>query len=506
MPASPSLSSDQAPAGGRTGLRGRPSAREGIRLGIVLALLSCLPFLVASQPQLTDYPSHLARYHIMLDGGQSPFIARYYAFEWLFRGNLGADLLIWPLAWLFGLETAGWLIGAIIPPLTGLGLMAVEWQLRRRIGVGALFAFATIWSPAMGMGFYNFCLALALALFAFAGWIRLEGWRWRGALFVPVGLIVWLCHASGWGVLGVLVFGYEWSRRKGPDAFLAVLPLTLPIFPSLLFAGGAEGGFSYGEKVGTYKFAVFIQTFRDQALGADIATLAFLILLVLTALLLKKIDGRLGWAALIFAVLTMAMPRHFGGGDYADYRLFAVTLMAGCLAITWQAPRWLYYAVPLLFLGRLGLTTEAWYRNGAELEAALPALDHLPRGARVAGAVLVEPQTWYLNPFEHAPSYATVRRDALVNSHFALAGIHMIHIRPEVLAGAKEEDFIDPAQRVIHWRGQKIDLAAMPSVRYADYLWYFGRLPPDTLPPGAKVIHASRHSFLVRLANRPSGG
>src|SRR5205085_5960299 len=107
---------------------------------------------------------------------------------------------------IFGLETAGWLIGFIIPPMTGLGLVAVDWQLRRRVGMGAWLAFATIWSPAMGMGFYNFCLSLALALFAFATWVKLEGWRWRWALFVPIGLLVWLCHASGWGILGVLVF------------------------------------------------------------------------------------------------------------------------------------------------------------------------------------------------------------------------------------------------------------------------------------------------------------
>jgi hypothetical protein len=471
-----------------------------LALGIVLALLSGLPFLVARHPQLTDYASHLARYHVMLDGGRSPFLARYYAFEWLFRGNLGADLLVWPLAGLFGLETAGWLIGLVIPPLTGLGLVAVEWQWRRRMGVGALLAFATIWSPAMGMGFYNFCLSLALALFAFAGWIRLEGRRWRWAPFLPVGLLVWLCHASGWGILGILVFGYEWSRRKRPSAFLAPWPLALPLVPALLFAGEAIGGLSYGEHAGTYKFAIFVQTLREQSLGADVLTLVLLLLVLLAALLTRKIDGRLGWAALIFGILSLAMPRHFGGGDYADYRLMAVTLMIGCLAIAWQAPRWLFWVAPALFLCRLGLTTDAWQRQSRELEAALKALDYLPIGARVAGAVLVEPQAWQLNPFEHAPSYATVRRDALVNSHFAIAGVHMLRLK------GGGEGFVDPSQRIIHWRGEAIDLAAFAPAQRADYLWYFGRLPPDTLPPGATILYATRMSFLARLANRPDGG
>jgi hypothetical protein len=468
-------------------------------LAIVLALLAGLPFLVAQQPQLTDYPSHLARYHIMLDGGRSPYLARYYDFEWLFRGNLGADLLVWPLARLFGLETAGWLIGFIIPPLTGLGLIAVEWQLRRRVGIGALLAFATIWSPAMGMGFYNFCLALALALFAFAGWVRLEGWRWRWAVFLPVGLAVWLCHAAGWGVLGVLVFGYEWGRCKRLRSLIAPWPLMLPLIPALLFAGEVRGGLSYGENAGAYKFAIFVQTLREQSLGLDVVTLGLLLLILLAALMTRRIDGRLGWAALLLAILTMAMPRHFGGGDYADYRLLAVTLTIGCLAIAWRAPRWLFWIAPVLFLGRLALTTETWHRQSGELEAALGALDYLPEGARVAGAVLVEPQAWSLNPFEHAPSYATVRRDALVNSHFAVPGVHMLRLKQG------GPDFVDPSQRVIHWRGQKIDLAAFAPARKADYLWYFGRLRPDTMPKGAKVIYATDTSFLARLANHPRG-
>src|SRR5690606_29167748 len=119
--------------------------------------------------------------------------------------------------------------------------------------------------PAMGMGFYNFCLALALALFAFALWVRLERKSWRPALFVPIGLGVWLCHASGWGVLGVLVFGYEWHRRKSWRALLATWPLAFPAFPMLL-DGAAAGGLSYGPYVLLYKWQIWLRAMRDQVM------------------------------------------------------------------------------------------------------------------------------------------------------------------------------------------------------------------------------------------------
>jgi hypothetical protein len=274
----------------------------------------------------------------------------------------------------------------------------------------------------------------------------------------------------------------------------------LPLIPSILLAGGTKGGFSYGEHAWTYKFAIFVQTLREQSLGSDVVTLGLLLLILLAALVMKKIDGRLGWAALMFGVLSLAMPRHFGGGDYADYRLMAVTLTIGCLAIAWQPPRWLFWIAPALFLYRLGLTTEAWQRQSRELELALKALDYLPEGAKVAGAVVVEPQAWRLNPFEHAPSYATVRRDALVNSHFAIPGVHMLQLKG---GGA---GFVDPSQRIIRWHGQKIDLTRFKPAKQADYLWYFSRLPPDRLPPGAKVLYATRMSFLARLAKPSRGG
>ena len=146
---------------------------------IALALLAALPFAFAVRPQMADYASHLARYHIMLDGGQSPFLAKYYSFDWALSGNLGVDLLMVPLGHALGVESAAHLISVLLPVLVALGIVAVEWTLRGRIGVGGLLALATVWSPSMTYGFANFNLALALALFAFALWVRMRAGRLR---------------------------------------------------------------------------------------------------------------------------------------------------------------------------------------------------------------------------------------------------------------------------------------------------------------------------------------
>lgn len=470
--------------------------REALWLAVGLALLSCLPVLLAARPQMTDYPSHLARYYIMLDGGHSAWLARYYDFTWSWSGNLGVDLLIWPMAKLFGLEPAARFITAIIPPLTGLAMITVEWTLRRRIGVGTMLAFVTIWSPALIIGLLNFSLALALALFAFAAWVRLEQWRWRWALFVPIGVVVWLCHLAGWGVLGVLVFGYEWHRRRGLAALLAPWPLALP---ALGFLGGSApaGMLAYGQNVANFKLSIWFMALRDQSWWLDIDSLGILLAACAAAAVFRRFDGRLGWAAVIFALLSLLLPRHLGGGDYTDYRLIAVALGVGCLAIDWVPPRLVLWLAPLLYLLRLGMTASVWHADSREVEAMLKALDRVPQGARIAAAVVMERAIWTTDTFQHVPSYATLRRDALVNTHFAEPGVHMLQLRE----GGPE--FKDPSQRILLSPGEPVDLANFAPARQADYLWYIGGPTPATLPPGAQVIYRTKRSLMARLAKAP---
>ena len=469
----------------------RSLPREGLWIGLVMALATCLPVFVAVHPQLTDYPAHLARYHVMLEIGRNADLARFYTFAWQWTGNLGVDLLMRLFAPLFGLEAAGRAIVAAIPVLTGLAILTVEWTLRRRIGAGALFAFTFIWSPTLLMGLSNFGLSLALALFAFALWVRLAEWRWRAALFVPIGVVVWLCHVSGWGILGIIVFGYEWHRRKGLRAFVAPWPLMLP-FLSPLLASKVAGGISWGANVQVYKIGILLQTMRDRNYDLDMVSLIVVLLLLAAAVWARRFDGRLGWGALIVFVGALLMPRHIFGGDYADYRMISSALMLAFLAVDCPAPRWALWCAPLLFAVRLTVTTQAWHDESRQLEHMLRALDHVPQGARVASGIGLVRGGWRINPFEHVCGYAVVRRDALSNCNFALPGVHML--------GLRQAGFTDPSQRIFLRRGQAADLAAFAPARGMDYLWYVGRPPVSRLPAGARVVYRAPGTLLARLA------
>jgi hypothetical protein len=462
---------------------------------IILALLSALPVMVAHYPQMSDYPAHLARYYVMIDGGRSADLARYYAFEWKWTGNVGVDLLIQPFAALFGVELGARIIAGLIPPLTGLGILAVEWALRKRIGVGSMLAMAFIWSPMMLIGLVNFALGLAAALWAFALWIWLEGRRWRWAVFLPIGVVVWLCHMSAWGILGVLVFGREWARDKGWRACVVPWPLTLPLTAMVLIPG-TGGEFSYGALWWVYKQAIWLKAMRDSSYPLDFLGLVAVVAVLALALVNRRVDGRLGWAAAMMLGLSLLLPRHISGGDYVDYRMITSGLLVACLAVDWRVEstryRAILWAAPALYLLRLMVTTLSWQADSAETGRILVALDHVPQGARVASAVLVPTGTWWLNHFEHIGDYAVLRNHARVNANFAVAQIHML----KMVGGG----YADPSQRLLQPISAPVDLAHFAPAKDADFLWYVGARQPDTWPDGAVVIWRSEHSVLARLA------
>lgn len=465
-------------------------------VALLLALIASAPPIFSPYPQMTDYPAHLARWYVMLVHKTNPLIDQYYGFRWAWSGNLGADLLIYPLAALFGLETGGRIILILIPALTGLAIVTVERTLRGRVGVGSLLAMTAIWSPAMIMGFLNFTLSVALALFAFAFWVRSAEWKWRSAAFVPIGMVVWLSHQSGWGVLGIMVFCYEWyQRRKLIPSVLATMPLWLPVVPTVLAGQQAPGSMNYGPRVLWVKWVEWKTAFRDREGYLDIATTCFFVAIPFIALWFRRLDLRLALAALALALLALVIPRHLGGGDYADYRLIGVALLLGALAIDWRAPGWLMPVAALPFLYRIMITTLAWQGHSAEVSQMLGALDRMPQGAKVAYAFEEVTGLWPTPSFGHIGSYATVRRDALVNCQFAIPGVHMLQIKQPGW------NFVDPSQRFMVRGLKRVDLTKFKAAQVADYLWYYGERMPEKLPANVEieVLYRTKHSFFARL-------
>ncbi|MDP9085589.1 MAG: hypothetical protein M3N02_02340, partial [Pseudomonadota bacterium] len=127
---------------------------------VLMVLVAIIPLLKPDIPPLVDLPGHMGRYRVQLDMGNVPWLGDWYVFQWSMIGNLGIDLLIVPLAPVFGLELAVKLIVICIPALTVLGLLWIAREVHGRIPPTALFALPLAYSFPFQFGFVNFALAM----------------------------------------------------------------------------------------------------------------------------------------------------------------------------------------------------------------------------------------------------------------------------------------------------------------------------------------------------------
>ena len=433
-----------------------------------------------------------------------------------------------PLIGPLGVERATWVVTAIIPPLTVVGLFAVARAVHGRIPPTALLALPLVYGFAFVAGFLNYALALALALLGFAAWVRTagRGWKARTALFAPVAWLICLAHISGWGVFCLLVGGFELERawRRGvswPSAgelLLRTLPLATPVVALLPWTQPGDGATYFHPVLIGNKLRQLSMIVRQDVAWLDVATAWTLIALPLLLVIARATRpvAALGIAAALLALAWAATPVKLMGSFYADYRLAPVMVMIFVLSLgrwngTPRAARLLAAATVTLFAGRLALTTDVWVRSDRAYAQHLAALDHVPRGARVAVLTpwACSDRDWRRTPMNHLGSYAITRRDAFTNTLWATPGGHLTRVRYNL-----DTPFHgDPSQvvRVGDCPGHAdaafaAALGRIPRDRF-DFIWVLKsslvRMPPVA---AGRLVHADANSRLYAIDHASSTG
>jgi hypothetical protein len=464
-----------------------------------------------------------------MDIGSDPELAHYYSFQWSLIGNLGIDLLVVPLSKIFGLELAVKLIVLAIPPLTVAGFLWVAREVHGRVSPTALLAAPFAYSYPFIFGFANFALSMAFAFLAFALWLRLgrlERYRERAALFVPISCLVWVTHAFGWGVLGLLALTAETVRQhdegRGFPAALArasihCLALAPPLVPMLFWRSGDVGG-TTGDwfNVQAKLDSLFI-SLRDRWLWWDALSIGAVVMMIAVAIRSPRIgfSRTLGAGALLLAFVFVLLPRNLFGSALADMRLAPFVFATALLAArprAWSDARAVraLALVALLFAGlRLAGNTISFALYDREWDRELAALDHVPRGARIV-ALTGRPcdESWKRSRLEHLPGLALARGASFANDQFRLAGAQLLTVHyPE--AG----DFASDPTHVVMPDGCR-NYALFPVSealerlprRAFDYVWLID--PPDYDPAlvrGLDPVWADGASRLFRVPNEPAG-
>jgi hypothetical protein len=522
------------PLGGHPKLQGLLDRWWAIALVCLIALAPLL--VVEGIAPLTDLYGHLGRHAVQTGLAERPGLQPYFTYDWQLIGNLGGDILVQALYPLLGVEGAVRATVMITQGLGALGLMLVSREVHGRVTPFALAAIPLIYGFPFNYGFINYTLSMALALLAFAAWLRLrragaEGLAaaWLGA----AGAAIWVAHTYGWAFLGLMagstMLAEVWAARTPPHrAVLRILaacwPLLLPILPMVIWRAGSAGAAVSGW-AWSFKFVWALSPLRTYWRDFDMASLAVLVMLLGWAVASRavKLDRAVGIAALLCLVFFIALPFRVFGSAFADMRLLPYALALALVAIGMgeqgqgkgqrqgqRARAWLVAgAVALAFFGvRMATTTIAFARQDRQVQAALPALDKLPKGARVAFFSVKPCRTrWALAPLDHLSGAAMARRDAFVNDQWQAPGVNPLKVRYP----AAEPFVRDPSHLVVREECRETRsrlrlstaLARLPRGAFT-HIWIVGEYDRKLTAPDGFVAVPNAGSGLLFAATNPA--
>jgi hypothetical protein len=214
---------------------------------------SCLvlaaPLTLVNVPPLLDYPNHLARLFVLAFVAADPVLARFYQPHWGIIPNLGLDLTVPPLLWIFPIHLAGRAAIGVTLLLPVFGAAAYHRALTGRQSYWPLGAVLFAYNALLLRGFLNFIASVGLALLLAAGWIA---WRERrpfiAIMVAAMGAVVlFFCHLTGLVLFAVLIGAHELMMLRtsaltaGWIARRAAAVLVVFAMPALLYAASELG-------------------------------------------------------------------------------------------------------------------------------------------------------------------------------------------------------------------------------------------------------------------------
>jgi len=411
--------------------------------GAALLALFSVPIFSTVLPPLFDYPNHLARFWLLLTGGNA-----FYEVRWAPLPNLAGDLVVPLLARLMPLEFAGkvFLVLSFALIVGGAGwlnrVVTGGWRLWPLLSVVFLYNRQFLW------GFINYLFGLGVALCGVALWLALEHTRiWlRLCAAVLVSLLCFFSHIAAFGLYVLIITGVEappaladWQarqwralgRRIGLLAGQFVVPAAV-VFGS--WHAVSAGGISYA--AWWRKADLLFSVFDNYSRPFDVACFA-LLLILLGGLAWRRrlhLAPRLLPAVVLVFAAYLLLPSQLLSGSAADHRIPVALFVLLVASATPRFPSRMAAllvggAAAVVLLARLAVIEAVWLKADRVYTADIAGIGALPVGARLAvaypsGAVNAAPI-----PEVHLATLAVWRWAAFVPTLFAFPGQQPIGVK-----------------------------------------------------------------------------
>jgi len=422
---------------------------------MMVAMIVAIPLLWPAVPPLLDLPSHMASYKVAIDLEKSLMLQRYFAFDWHVIGNLGVDLLMMPLGYVFGVEIATKIVAVAVPTLTAVSFLLIARNIHGHIPSTAYTAVPIAYNYPFLFGFVNYSLSVAISLLGYNLWIIWTSNRrpfLRIAAFAAIAVIAWLSHAIGWIILGTLISSFEVYRRVNNGqpvarallrAVLVCLPLLAPVPLNLLSPhSGGLSVYGFFQPLSAAKWLLTL--FRDRWMIFDLLSVGFVGMIFGLSMLRRlglAIDWRLGWPAAAMFILFLIAPESindsfFVAARIAPYAAAIALLSISTAAVNHRAAATLMIACVGFMVVRLAANTVSFWLYDRDYQRQLTALEYVPKGGAVASFAGVPCRSgftnWYNPRTYHLSGMAVVRREAFVNATWSIPGLQLlrVHYKP----------------------------------------------------------------------------
>jgi hypothetical protein len=402
----------------------------------------CLAWSIANAP-MQDVPEHLGRAHIISDllFDDGSVYGRYFQLQMSFRPYLAGDLLLALLDHYVGtIWAARLLIGAaiVLIPL-GARFALKSLQLPRvavLAGTALSLYVATGWSFVMG--FFNYQIAMACALFAYGWFLRAQESSERSVWlsYAMLVLVSYAMHLSGlvficaFVGISALLRVLQGRTSLWRAAALLAVPCALLILHICIGEKSSPEGWRPGWGSLYTKLIDLFAPARRFGNVVDLGLFAGFLGVMLFPLFTEPLRNALQslslWlCAFGFAALYFALPANAQSIAFVDIRALPYALLflmfAGVKAASRSAVlmRWQFATATLMVAANLAYVAAIMEPEDNDLGLYRAIAAQAPADARVLPINTRPPIGGRYRPFQHAGAYATLDAHAWTPYLFA---------------------------------------------------------------------------------------
>jgi hypothetical protein len=497
-------------------------------LVVVLGLL--LPIVVVWSVQFPgqfDAYNHLARHYLELLQLQGRPLPPGIIVKYRILPNLGGDLVIPPLIWVFGALPAlkVFLTLSILLYWVGPAVFILQTgEYSTAAWVASFLFLPLVLDGAFFWGFLNYYSGVGLA-FLVAAHLRYLDQLARitiSSLLIHTALVVLLFF---WHLAAVVIYGVlltvvvltrlaeKWRSGHGvAQSVMRAAVLCLPMLPVmglyLVYAAGAGHGLHWPSPL--RKMLMLFSVFHGYDVKADILVVvlwAAAALLFFGRSLRLARPGFAAWSTVIFLVLYAVLPSEIGTTDSADSRMLPALVVCALAWLGTLPVRWSWAGLVLL-VGSIGARTAdasvTWHRTDARLSDEARSFLFIEPGSSVLPLILVK--DWSKeNPETHFASLAVIERHAYVATLFAFADQQPLRLTGPTQLVSKPGDPAILGTNPITTDG-RFTLPDPASVNNYDYLWVYNPLAAklDFPPEWSRVFASERVTLWHRRKSAKS--